>query len=112
MSDLLIEKLRKARQSVVEVEGFKFTIRRPTDAEASSMPTLTAAEVAFKFVIGWEGVKELDIIPGGNPVDVPFNSLLWIEWCQDKPGFWAPITEAVLASYKRHRQVVDETEKN
>lgn len=112
MSAILIEKLRKARQSVVELEGFKFTIRRPTDAEAASLPTLTLSDVATRFVVGWEGVKEIDLIPGGNPVEVPFNSMVWGEWCADRPDFWAPITDAVLASYRQHRGAVEEEAKN
>lgn len=107
----LIDKLRKARETAVEVEGFRFTIRRPTDQEAINLRDITFIEVAQRYVVGWSGVKELDLIPGGDPREVSFDSDLWREWCADHPEFWQPISTAVMNSYQSHRNEQDEIKK-
>lgn len=107
----LIDKIKKARETAVEVEGFRFTIRRPTDQEAVNLRDVTFIEIAQKFVVGWFGVKEIDLFPGGNPVEVPFDGEVWREWCADHPEFWQPVSSAVLDAYKKHRDAQDETKK-
>jgi hypothetical protein len=107
----LVDKIRKARETGVEVSGFRFTIRRPTDQEAVNLKSATFIEIAQRFVIGWAGVKELDLIPGGEGVEVQFDEELWKEWCADRPEFWQPITTAVLDAYQQHRASQDETKK-
>lgn len=112
MSESLIERLRKARQSEVQIGEFKFTVRRPTDAEATGLREVTLHDLVASFVIGWGNVKESDIVPGGNPVPAAFSTSLWAEWSADHPEFWGPIADAVMASYSSHRGVVKEAEKN
>jgi hypothetical protein len=107
----LIDKLRKARETVVEVEGFKFTVRRPTDQEAINLRDITFIEVAQRYVVGWAGVQELHLIPGGDGREVGFDADLWKEWCADHPEFWQPISTAVMDAYQKHRQEQDETKK-
>jgi hypothetical protein len=107
----LIDKLRKARETAVEVDGFKFTIRRPTDQEAIGLRAVTFIEIAQKFVVGWSGVKEIDLIPGGDGAAVAFDPDLWQEWCADHPEFWQPISSAVLDAYQKHRSDMDDTKK-
>jgi hypothetical protein len=107
----LIDKLRKARETVVEVEGFKFTIRRPTDEEAISLRNITFVDVVKRYVVGWSGVQELHLIPGGDPREVPFDADLWREWCTDHPEFWQPLSSAILDSYQHYRKSQDETKK-
>ena len=82
----LLDKIRKAREIEAEAAGRKFTIRRPTDEEAASISANGDGllSVVKRFVIGWE-LSELDLIPGGGPEKVPFDSALFAEWVADQP---------------------------
>lgn len=111
----LIEKLRRARESVVEVSGFKFTVRRPTNLEMVEITkgaALTQGDILFKYVTGWEGVKEVDLVPGGTGDLVPFDSALFAEWVSDHPELWAPLTNEVVAKYRAHEAALEESIKN
>lgn len=107
----LVDKIRKARETGVEVEGFRFTIRRPTDQEAINLKGMTFIEVAQRFVVDWSGVKEMNLFPGGDGAEVKFDAELWKEWCADHPDFWGPISTAVFESYQDHCKARDDTKK-
>jgi len=111
----LIDKIRKARQQTVEAGGFKFTIERPTDMQVIDLQQdnvrLRQSELLKRFIVGWEGVKETDIIPGGVGVEVEFDNDLFIEWIADKPNLWTPITDAITLSYQDHIKALGESEK-
>lgn len=114
----LVEKIRKARQSVVKVgEGGKWsiTITRPTDMDVVEMQTagrLSLQDILRRFVVGWSGVRELDLIPGGSPEPVAFDSALFLEWIADKPTLWAPLNEAILGAYRAHEADLEDAAKN
>ena len=107
---VLLDKLRKSRESLVEIGDFTFTVRRPTDAEIVAFrgKQITQEDILGKFIVGWKGVKELDIIPGGDGAEVPFEQELFADWIADKPDLWEPLISAVLASYEIHSQSVTE----
>jgi hypothetical protein len=107
----LIDKIRKARETTVEAAGKPFTIRRPTDEEALQFRHLTLIEVVKRFTIGWD-VVELDLIPGGGPEKVPFDSDLFTEWVVDRPEFWVPLGNAIKDAYKAHADKRDAAVKN
>lgn len=114
----LIEKIRKARQSVVKVgEGgqWSITITRPTDMDVVEMQTagrLSLQDILRRFVVGWSGVREIDLIPGGAPDAVAFSADLFMEWIADKPALWAPLNEAILGSYRAHEAALEDAAKN
>ena len=102
MSQALIDKLRKSREITIHEGGYGFTVRRPTDLEAAQMRGgVDLGEFLKKFVIGWT-LQELDIIPGGNPVHVPFDPDLFGEWIADHPELWGPLQTAIFTSYESH----------
>lgn len=105
----LIEKLKKSRESQVEAGLFNFTVRRPTDMEVANMggEIIREGDIMRRFVVGWD-VKELDIIPGGTGVAIPFETELFIEWVADKPNLWEPLTKAITTAYETHRASVDD----
>lgn len=114
----LIDKLKKARETGVEIDNFRFTIRRPTAKEIPEIQRLgkedlqkTMCEIAEKYVVNWSGVKEVDLVPGGGGHEVPFDSELWREWCSDKPEFWMPIADEVINTYQKHRDRQEESKK-
>lgn len=111
----LIEKMRRARESSIDVDGIKLTIRRPTDMDALELSYHSTREAVLgvcQFVVGWSGVKELDLIPGGTGENVPFDAELFVEWIQDKPECWEPLIKAVRDSYQSYRQKVQDSLKN
>jgi hypothetical protein len=109
----LIDRIRKARQTRVTVEGKTFIVRRPTDWEAYEMRdgAVRQMDVLEKFVEGWENVTELDLVPGGGSIPAEFDRALFADWVQDNPKYWAPITSAILAEYEAHAAKLVEAEK-
>lgn len=108
MSQHLIEKIRKSRETQAEAGGGKFTIRRPTDLEVSVLrgTALKQGDLLEKFVTGWD-LKELDIIPGGDGAPVPFSTDLFMEWVADHPEVWGPLCNAILNAYENHLAKTD-----
>ena len=110
----LIERIRKARQTRVEAEGFVFLCRRPTDLEMIELQAskkVKQGDILDRFVIGWEGVKELDIVSGGDSELVEFSAELFSEWIADRPSLWSPISEVVINVDKAHQARLSESEK-
>lgn len=111
MSQALIDKLRRARESTIEAGGHVFTLRRPSDAEAAQLGGSSPLELVRRFVVGWN-LRELDLIPGGNPEPAPFSAEVWALWVDDQPALWGPLSDAVIAAYKRHTESREAVEKN
>ena len=112
----LTTKMRKARQSKVKVDKFTFIIIRPTDVQAGRLwadeSYADMPSVARKFVVGWEGVTEADLIVSGGPDPVAFNREDWEDWCDDNQSFWQPLWTAILQSYKDHQERREDAAKN
>lgn len=109
----LSEKIRKARESRIEVAGATLTIRRPTDEEALKLGAATLVDVARQFVCGWKGVSSLWLgVPGGDAAEVPFDADAWEAFVADHPEVWEPIATAVLEAYKKHREAMEAEAKN
>jgi len=111
----LIDKIRKAREKTVKVEGHSFTIRRPTDMEMAEVylnkGEVMQSDILHSFVIGWDGITELDVIPGGTAEPVAFNIALFDEWIADKPALWSPLVSAITGSYADHAEQISVAEK-
>jgi hypothetical protein len=108
----LIAKMRRARETWIDVGDFKFHVKRPTDTQANSMKEISSQDVCKQFVIGWDNVREIDIFHSGDPVPADFSPELWAEWVDDRPDFWEPIVSAVIDAYIKHRTASDEALKN
>lgn len=115
----LIAALRRAREGKVTVGRYSFTYRRPTDVEAVALFRSGTAfsEIAEKHVTGWAlvdggDVTENDILGDGGDARVPFDVVLWREWCADRPDFWEPVAKAVMDSYESHTKALGEAAKN
>jgi len=70
--------------------------------------TLKEGDILQRFVIGWN-LTELDIIPGGTSVSVPFETELFMDWVADRPDLWSPLTAAVLDAYDAYQAQLDAT---
>ena len=108
----LIDKLRRAREFKVEAGGYSFTLRRPTDLEWVEIAGQSSARAVLPFVIGWEGVKELDLIPGGDPHPLPFDATACQEWLADRIDLLPLLLEAFVKSYEAHLQARADAVKN
>ena len=105
-----IERLRRERESTVEVDGHKFTYRRPRYAEAPGLWTggkkvgdkIVGATIDWQyclgFVIGWD-LTQADMFPGTDPEPCPFDHDVFMEWVQDQPGVIAGISKDIVKSY-------------
>lgn len=109
MTDL-ITKLREARKTVVAAGGYSFIVRRPTDIELGYMmqEQMRQGDVLERFVMGWAGVRELDIIDGGSDAAVDFSTELFMEWVADRPDLWGPLCDAVWNAYSDHFRGLNE----
>ncbi len=115
----LSEKLRRAREFNVALDGHTYTVRRPTDVEAIEFhqqhgqnDALYSANVAERFTVGWN-LSEIDAgVPGGGPDPAPFDALAWREYVSQRPDLWAPLATAILDAYTAHAEKRKSTEKN
>ncbi|TVO75140.1 hypothetical protein [Sedimenticola selenatireducens] len=110
----LIEKMRRAREKVVETGGHRFTIRRPTHLqiiEARAASGGTTVRSALGYVVGWN-LTEIDLVPGGAPDPVPFDETLFIEWVEDKPVIWGDLIQEIQNAYADHVKKMEEAEGN
>lgn len=108
----LADKIRKARESVVPVGGFDFTIRRPTDMDMLEFNKAREPSGLVKFVVGWDKVKELDLIPGGDGHPAPFDADACAEWLSDRADLFVPLVNAIVESFQAHKSRLEEAEKN
>lgn len=105
----LVTKIRQSRETIVEVDGKKFTIRRPSEAEQITLfkqDGISSLDLVRLFVVGWD-LQEIDLISGGSPVSVDFNAEVWAEYVNDKPSLWVPLSDAITQSILSHREKVE-----
>lgn len=108
----VIDKMRRAREKIVVVGGFQFTIRRPTDVEMVALGGTGSIARLFPFVVNWESVREIDLIPGGDPHPLPFDADVCSEWLSDRPDLAGPLVEAILLAYDEHFAAMEAAKKN
>ena len=108
----LVDKIRRARERNVEVGGYTFTVRRPTDIEAMALRGASGIADLLPYVVGWQGVNEIDLIPGGSPVPTPFAADVAAEWLADRPDLLQPLVEAIMAAYRDHVATMEDAAKN
>lgn len=114
MSANLIERIKKARQTTVKIGDITLICRRPTDLEMIELygDEVTQRVILRKFVDGWEGMTELQLVPGGTANPVPFSHELYDEWIEDQPESWNVIIDTVMQGYKAHQDARKESAKN
>lgn len=110
----LTEKIRAARRHQVTVGAHTFTVQRPTDLEMMELAKEGALDTRklLRFLVGWDGVNEIDMIPGGSPTPVPFDLGTAIEWLGDRIDLMTPIVEAVIKAFEAHQAKQAAAEKN
>lgn len=105
MRQIGVEKYRKAAQTRVEAEGYAFVIQRPSCADVAEITNKRVSlDWAVRFVVGWEGVLESDLLPGGDPEPVAFDAALFCAWVKDRPTLWSPLIDGVIDAYQRYEE--------
>jgi hypothetical protein len=107
----ILDKMRKARQRRVEAGGLTFILRCPSDIEAARMGKANTTDL-LQFVIGWEGVQEIHLYPGGSAVDAPWSAEVCQEFLAFRPDLWDALVSGVLALYTEHVAALEDATKN
>lgn len=104
MKTVTLERFKKSRQTTVSASGFDFVIARPTPFDIETARANNGFDIHFlcRFVVGWSGVKESDLLPGGDPEPVDFNGELFEEWVKERPELWDPLINGVIDTYNAH----------
>lgn len=110
----ILRGMRRSRDRDVTVGKYTFTIRRPRKYDLAEMHESKAStyDMACRFVVGWKGVTEADLVPAGGSDAVAFDSSIWEEWLADRPDFWEPIRTALMQSIVDHSEQLEADEKN
>lgn len=110
----LAEKIRASRNLTIEVAHMKFHARRPSIEEFGAIyqEGTKDPEMARRFVTGWEGVRECDLLRGGSEEPVAYDPDLWREAVSDLPEVWREICAALVKAAKEHMDAVTENRKN
>lgn len=105
MKTLSLEKYKSAGQTRVEAGGHLFVLQRPALAEIY-LGGGQRADINFvaAHIVGWEKVNESDLVPGGDPEPLAFDSALCAAWLADRADLWAPLTEALIGSFKQYEE--------
>lgn len=98
----LTARIIAARRRWVEAGGFGFEIQRPTEYDLAELRSrrpkdkiLGMVELVKAHVVGWRGVKESDLVPGGAADAPAFDAALFAAFIEDRPTLWAPLAQAI-----------------
>ncbi len=108
----LADKYRRALEGRVTVGDFTFLFRRPTWEEGRRIPGEASAERLLSHVIGWQGVREIDIVPGGDPTPAEFDAAACLLWLCDRPDLSGPVAQAIMDAYLQHIDTLTNAVKN
>ena len=114
MSKSLIDRIKAARQTRVTSHGKTFIISRPTDLDMMDLRAkdVKQGDLITRFVTGWDGFTELDLVSSGGPDPVAFDAALFAEYIADHPEHWDTIVNSVIDGYKAHQEAVEDSLKN
>ena len=113
MPSALASKIRNARALRIPAGGHTFVALRPTDMDmVEFQATDRHPRHLLKHVIGWADVREMDIVPGGDPHPAPFDPEALAEWLKDRIDLLSEITSGLLQAYADHQAAKDAAVKN
>ena len=110
----LAEKIRKAREVRIELDGkpHVFIALRPTDLDMMELREGIKPRGLLRFVVGWENVAEIDLVPGGDPHPLAFDSEALVEWVSDEPELFAALINGITGAYADHQAKREAAKKN
>lgn len=115
MADLST-RILAARRRWVEVPGhpgWGFEIQRPTEydlaehrARGVKDKILNMVALVKAHVVGWRGIPEAELVPGGGADTPAFSAELFAAFIEDRPKLWAPLAQAIWnAVLEREREL-------
>ena len=110
MKKLDLARFQKGRESMIVAGRYSFTVRRPTQLEVVRLMAdggNVSIETACRHVVGWGGVQESDLLPGGDPEPVEFDGDLFAAWIADQPDLWGVIVKGVVDAVRQHEEAVE-----
>lgn len=111
----LIEKIRAERVVSIKVgDRMVFAARRPTEVEMLALRDQRefGVDKAIDFLVGWDGVQELDVITGGAGHEIEFNADLAREWLNDRLDILLILAPQIIDAYtERAKRLKDAREK-
>ena len=115
MSEQLIQRLRKQRESSLELQpGVSITIRRPTEYEMTELLGGITEQHLKKHVVGWAGVTEA-LLMGADmapPDAVAFHADLWAEVVADRSEWFKAAADELKRITQAYLEAKAETRKN
>ena len=110
---VLQQKMLRAREVRINTGPNKqhtIIARRPTPIEREEkFKSGNPSRAVLSLVVGWEGVNESDLIPGGDPLPVPFDAAACEEWLSDRPDLFADVVSGIVEAYEEYARRLDET---
>jgi hypothetical protein len=106
----LLEKLKKSRQTDIQVGGYTFTIQRLNDfdlGEIIEIGKINPRSLCKKCVVGWS-LTELDLVPGGDPIPAAFDQELFIAWVAEKNDIWTALYEHIWSDYRQRNGLLED----
>lgn len=102
----LIAKLREQRRSWVTLADGRLRVRiiRPPETELHKLIGGVDVDLLCKYVDGWSGFTEADLLGSGigGDVAVEFDHELFAEWARDHVDVVREVAEAILAAVSKH----------
>ena len=93
-----LDKINKARELVIKVDGFEFSGAYATleqaliyEQEQTSRP-----EICRNHITGWSGVKESDVVDDGKKENIDFDPRIFAYAIGNRPDWWNPIAQEVV----------------
>ena len=108
----LSQRIERARELRVEAGGYVFICRRPTALEWIERSKSSQARIALDTLIGWERVKELDLVPGGDGAEAPFDRDAAAAWLSDRIDLLGIIAAEVVKAIEAYAESIGELRKN
>lgn len=109
----LFDKLRKARTIRIPAGKYTFLALRPTPIEyQQKLRNGDPVAGVMSLLIGWENVTEGDLINGGDPHPLPFDSAACAEWLSDRPDLLNPVVEGIIEAYRAYVKTLEDSAKN
>ena len=113
MPSALASKIRNARTLRIPAGGHTFVALRPTDLDmVEFQATDRHPRHLLKHITGWDDVREMDIVPHGDPHPAPFDPEALAEWLKDRLDLLGQIAAGLLNAYAEHQAAKDAAVKN
>lgn len=119
----IIAAMLAQRSSWVEIaEGKRVQVRRPPETEVGALVvrgtdgkiTGLRAELpeVRRYVVGWEGFSECDLVEGGASDPVEFHPDIWAVYVEDRRDVVNTVAARLIDMVLTHEKAVLDTAKN